>query len=208
MPYGRMGSAVQISYHPVDYIAEKDVTFNDVICGRGGAVNNHSGNMRFRQLISKFKHQYMTESKQSKAYVAVRVLEAVKSSTPPGRFLCKYPVGYLECGDDRAREKTKQALREGAAKMRKQGYGGGTGSVGSDDTASLFDVNNEKRGMSIILLPNERCGGGGGASIEEEKMEYQLDPKYSVVFEPPRDKKQDDDDLEPASKKIKQGTPV
>ena len=221
MPYGHFSSgAVPIPYHPVEYIAEKDVTVNDVICGRGGAVNNHPGNMRFRQLISKFKHQYMTESKQSKPYVAVRVLEAVKSSSPPGRFLVKYPGGYLECGDDRAREKAKQALREGAAKMRKQqGYGGGGGgteSVGSDDTASLFDINNEKRGMSRILLPNERYrGGGGGASIE---MEYQLDPKYSVVFEPPRNKKKqvddddnpprmqdgDDDDLEPASKKMKQ----
>lgn len=225
MPYGHFGSAVQIPYHPMEYIAEKSVTVNDVICGRGGAVNNHPGNMRFRQLISKFKHQYMTESKQSKPYVAVRVLEAVKSSTPPGRFLVKYPGGYLECGDDRAREKAKQALREGAAKMRKQGYGGGgTESVGSDDTASLFDINNEKRGMSRILLPNERSrgggGGGGGASIKEEEMEYQLDPKYSVVFEPPSNKKQDDDDkplrmqdgddddLEPASKKMKQGTPV
>ena len=215
MPYGHhFGSAVQIPYHPVEYIAEKDVTINDVICGRGGAVNNHPGNMRFRQLISKFKHQYMTESKQSKPYVAVRVLEAVKSSTPPGRFLVKYPGGYLECGDDRAREKAKQALREGAAKMRKQGYGGGTESVGSDDTASLFHINNEKRGMSRILLPNERSRGGVGGvgSIEEE--EYQLDPKYSIVFEPPRNKKQDDDkpprkrddddDLEPASKKMKQ----
>ena len=55
------------------------------------------------------------------------------------------------------------------------------------------------------------CGSSGGVgSIEEE--EYQLDPKYSIVFEPPRNKKQDDkpprkrdgdDDLEPASKKMK-----
>jgi hypothetical protein len=78
----------------------------------------------------------MMETKQSKPSVAMRVLEAVKNATPPGRyergvwcfycfvtdvadqycvlssftfrlhrFLVKYPRGYLECGDDRAREK-------------------------------------------------------------------------------------------------------
>lgn len=53
----------------------------------------------------------MTESKQSKPYVAVRVIEAVKNSNPPGRFLVKYPGGYLECDDVRAREKAKQAFQ-------------------------------------------------------------------------------------------------
>lgn len=72
-------------YHPPaaahqEYITE--VTNNDVICGRGGAVNNHAGNRRFRKLINEFKHQYLNEVKQRKPAVAMRVLEAVK----PGRY--------------------------------------------------------------------------------------------------------------------------
>lgn len=154
---------------------------------RGGAINNHPGNMRFRQFIQQFKHQYMIESKQSKPYVAVRVIEAVKNSNPPGRFLVKYPGGYLECSDDRAREKAKQALREGAAKMRKEGHGAETGALEASNDA------NEQREMKRVLLPNER-------SCNE--IEYHDDPEYSNVFDPPHKKK--DDDFEPPRKKIKE----
>lgn len=154
---------------------------------RGGAINNHPGNMRFRQFIQQFKHQYMVESKQSKPYVAVRVIEAVKNSNPPGRFLVKYPGGYLECSDDRAREKAKQALREGAAKMRKEGHGAKTGALEASNDA------NEQSEIKRVLLPNER-------SCNE--IEYHDDPEYSNVFDPPHKKK--DDDFEPPRKKTKE----
>jgi len=153
---------------------------------RGGAVNNHPGNMRFRHFIHQFKHQYMIESKQSKPYVAIRVIEAVKNSNPPGRFLVKYPGGYLECGEDRAREKAKQALREGAAKMRK------LGSVVKSGESEASDYAIEQHGMKRSLLPNER-------SCEDE---YQHNPEYSNIFEPPH--KIQDDVFEPPRKKIKE----
>ena len=152
---------------------------------RGGAINNHPGNIRFRQFIQQFKHQYMTESKQSKPYVAVRVIEAVKNSNPPGRFLVKYPGGYLECGDDRAREKAKQALREGAAKMRKECCR--TGALEASNDA------NEQSGMKRILLPIERT---------RNEIEYHDDPEYSNVFDPPH--KKQDNDFEPLRKKVKE----
>ena len=154
---------------------------------RGGAVNNHPGNMRFRQFIQQFKHQYMIESKQSKPYVAILVIEAVKSSNPPGRFLVKYPGGYLECGDDRSREKAKQALREGAAKLRKLSSVVESGKVEASHDAI------EQRGMKRILLPNER-------SCNE--IEYQHNPEYSNIFEPPH--KKQDDAFESPRKKIKE----
>jgi hypothetical protein len=83
----------------------REATDNDVICGRGGAINSHPGNMRFREFINEFKFQYLRESKQTKPKVAMRVLELVKQSNPPGRFLFKCPEGYLECSEDRAKEK-------------------------------------------------------------------------------------------------------
>ena len=83
----------------------REATQNDVICGRGGAINNHPGNQRFRKFINEFKYQYLHESKQTKPKVAMSVLELVKQSTPPGRFLHKCEKGYLECSEDRAKEK-------------------------------------------------------------------------------------------------------
>lgn len=149
-----------------EYITE--ITDNDVICGRGGAVNAHPGNVRFRKFISEFKHQYLTEIKQKKPLVAQRVLSAVRSSNPPGRFLVKCgEIGYLPCDEDRAREKASQALREGAAKLRKQGY-----STTKIESPTVAVVNVQTR----ILLPNEK-----------ETDEPNNDPKYTE-FDPPKKK--------------------
>ncbi|KAL7530071.1 hypothetical protein ACHAXR_005898 [Thalassiosira sp. AJA248-18] len=171
-PYGRFGKTPIVAGRPQQIVTQEyitEVTNNDVICGRGGAVNNHPGNRRFRQFIAEFKHQYLSETKQKKPLVAMRVLEAVKNSNPPGRFLIKYPEGYVKCGDDRAREKASQALREGAAKLRKQGYK--CVKYGEDHA-------HQKRGLTKILLPNERAFD----------QSYCGDPEYSSEFEPPRKK--------------------
>jgi hypothetical protein len=131
----------------------------------------------------------MTESKQVKPYIAVRVIEAVKNSDPPGRFLVKYPGGYLECSEDRAREKAKQALREAAAKIRKEGFDVEGGAVESSNDANDADDADdaddaiEQRGLKRILLPNERSFNA---------IEYHDEPEYSDIFEPPYKKKDDD----------------
>ena len=50
------------------------------------------------------------------------IVEAVRSLNPPGRFLDKDPSTGLwsDIGHKRAVEKTSQALRDGAATLRKQ----------------------------------------------------------------------------------------
>eukprot|EP00571_Detonula_confervacea_P014706 CAMPEP_0172297620 /NCGR_PEP_ID=MMETSP1058-20130122/571_1 /TAXON_ID=83371 /ORGANISM="Detonula confervacea, Strain CCMP 353" /LENGTH=513 /DNA_ID=CAMNT_0013006789 /DNA_START=391 /DNA_END=1932 /DNA_ORIENTATION=- len=174
MPYGHHPYMVS---HPQPTLHQEcitDVTNNDVICGRGGAVNKHPGNRRFRQFIEDFEHQYLNEKKERKPFVAMHVLEAVKNSNPPGRFLVKYPGGYLECNDDRAREKASQALRERAAKLRKQGYGQ-SGDV--KKCACQTPVNKRVNHGGKIMLPTERACG-----------HYHSDPKYSADFVPPQKK--------------------
>ena len=89
-----------------------NATSNDVICGRGGAINNHPGNKRFRGFINELKYQYLHEPKQTKPNVAMRVLNLIKQSDPPGRFLMKFPEGYLECSVDRAKEKGELATED------------------------------------------------------------------------------------------------
>lgn len=101
--YDRRTGKPQIAAGDQEYISK--ATSNDVICGRGGAINNHPGNKRFRGFINELKYQYLHEPKHTKPNVAMRVLNLIKQSNPPGRFLMKFPEGYLECSVDRAKEK-------------------------------------------------------------------------------------------------------
>ena len=159
IPYGRTGhrTLIESVKNPeAATIKKDDVTDNDVICGRGGKVNNHPGNKRFREFISQHKLDYLNASKIDKPALADKILEKVK----PGRFLVQISGGYVECDDCRAREKASQALREGAAKLRKEGY-------------ALPDQ--ALKPSPKIKLPSERTG----------EVRYSHDPVYCEAFEPP-----------------------
>lgn len=92
---------------------------NDVLCGRGGGSNNHPGNESFRELVNEVKVPYVNCPKREKPLIARRIVEAVRHQTPPGRFLSKDNKGlWNDIGDGKAREKTSQALREGAPIIR------------------------------------------------------------------------------------------
>jgi hypothetical protein len=92
---------------------------SSAVCGRGGGSNNHPGNESFRELVNEVKVPYVNCPKREKPLIARRIVEAVRNQTPPGRFLCKDIKGlWNDIGDGRAREKTSQALREGAPIIR------------------------------------------------------------------------------------------
>merc|ERR1719253_234964 len=92
---------------------------NDVLCGRGGGSNNHPGNESFRELVNEVKVPYVNCPKREKPLIARWIVEAVRNQTPPGRFLSKDSKGlWNDIGDGKAREKTSQALREGAPIIR------------------------------------------------------------------------------------------
>ena len=96
-----------------------DSASSSAVCGRGGGSNNHPGNENFRQLVNEVKVPYVNCPKREKPLIARRIVEAVRNQTPPGRFLCKDIKGlWNDIGDGRAREKTSQALREGAPIIR------------------------------------------------------------------------------------------
>jgi hypothetical protein len=93
---------------------------HDVLCGRGGGSNNHRGNEAFRKLVGAVKVEYVACPKREKPIIAMRVVQAVRAQSPPGRFLQhdKLSNTWKDVGDNRAREKTSQALREGAPIIR------------------------------------------------------------------------------------------
>lgn len=97
---------------------------HDVLSGRGGSVNNHSGNVQFRKWVHVRKTDYnLAPSKVEKARVAQDIIALVRGQNPPGRFLQKDTsagIGnwWIELDEDRVIAKTSQALREGAPNIR------------------------------------------------------------------------------------------
>lgn len=98
---------------------------NDVLSGRGGGINAHEGNKRFREQVALRKEEYnLAPNKAEKTRIAVEVMETIVHQDPPGRFLQRDesmptgPTWWVEVGDARALAKTSQALREGAPQIR------------------------------------------------------------------------------------------
>ena len=98
---------------------EAEPTINDVLLGRGGATNAHTGNRLFRSLVSEFRPLYLTLPRKYKRSLARTIVIIVRRRG--GRFLrrvgegdCRDGNDYLyEVGDQKAESKTAQALREG-----------------------------------------------------------------------------------------------
>lgn len=107
---------------PVEHIV--DIKPNDVLSGRGGATNSHSGNRAFRSLVKMYQERYLKAKKRDKPSVAAIVVERIRekggrflkrvSTTPDGKVI------WMDIGDTRAKEKACQALREGAPEIRRK----------------------------------------------------------------------------------------
>ena len=86
---------------------------HDVLCGRGGATNNHEGNRRFRSIVVEHQSEYLTARKMEKAVIARQIVEAVHNNG--GRYLKRSKTAdtWVEVPLKQATAKTSQALREG-----------------------------------------------------------------------------------------------
>lgn len=92
---------------------------NDILCGRGGSINSHPGNVVFREWIHERKEEYnLADTKSAKTQITNDIFERIKSLEPPGRFLHKRGSNNLdntwsEVDDTKALAKISQCLREG-----------------------------------------------------------------------------------------------
>jgi hypothetical protein len=97
---------------------------NDVLCGRGGIINSHPGNEQYRKFVDRKKRLYLTARfKREKRLISIQIVYQVRNLNPPGRFLMKDPANpstWHEIGDEKAREKTSQILREMASTVKRQ----------------------------------------------------------------------------------------
>ena len=93
-----------------------DLHQNDVLCGRGGRVNGHEGNIQFRYICGEKKHVYMDNNttKNQKNAIALGVVMQIRSMNPPGRFLKQDTTTkeWYDIGSDAAIKKVGQAIRE------------------------------------------------------------------------------------------------
>jgi hypothetical protein len=97
---------------------------HDLLFGRGGGTNNHSGNIKFRRLVNEHKLRYLLCPKLEKPLVARDVVALWRALSPPGRFLScpemkRGPGSVKDCenewfevGDRKALAKASQCLRE------------------------------------------------------------------------------------------------
>jgi len=102
-----------------------DVRGEDVLCGRGAPSNFHPGNQYFRELISSNQVSYLASRRIDKPEISLAIVGKIKARG--GRFLkrTKIPGGisghfcWEDLGEQRAYEKTCQALREGGPEIRR-----------------------------------------------------------------------------------------
>lgn len=121
---------IHLNINPIESFLDTEVTIqemsnkpthNDVLLGRGVATNRHPGNENFRAIVSQHVEVYVVSTKKQKTSISRSIVEKVHKELN-GKFLEKNPKTGLwhEVDDKRALEKTAQALRDGAAPLRKQ----------------------------------------------------------------------------------------
>ena len=121
------GSASEDAIGPDGTVTIRKPGVHDVLLGRGGGTNNHTGNVKFRQLVKDHKMRYLACSKVEKPKVAREVVELWRKLDPPGRFLSRQESPtkktgpgstkdsnniWVEVSEKKAREKASQCLRE------------------------------------------------------------------------------------------------
>jgi hypothetical protein len=96
-------SQLEVDFQPSEY---------SVICGRGKASYDHTGNHRLRVLASMFVEKYSQTGcgKKHKSKLASHIVAMTRES---GGLFCKYEQGaWFEVGDHFAREKVSSMFRD------------------------------------------------------------------------------------------------
>jgi hypothetical protein len=97
----------------------------DVVCGKGKECFNHPGNRRFRAVIDANLKRYQTASnKMDKSAIVNEIVDLVrKDCSYNGGFVRPETYGdrWFEIGDDAAREKVGQVIRDSMLKQNPDG---------------------------------------------------------------------------------------
>lgn len=166
--YPPPGMMMMMMSPPIEYITA--IEPEDVLSGRGGATNSHSGNREFRRLVKKHQNEYLEAKKRDKPAVAAMIVDLIRSKG--GRFLRRLDqtnrigqVLYVDIGDERAKEKTCQALREGAPALRRK-----QAASASDESMDSREVGDDKKKeVAVTTETNEPDDGAEETTVKTEK---------------------------------------
>ena len=114
-----------VVYLPNDFVPGP----NHVVCARGKGYWNHSGNVRYRSIISSASQRYAkTTNKLDKSLIVSEIIHAIESgcdgrsddgSRSSSGFVKKEGKRFVLCDEHFMREKITQSLRDGLKDMYK-----------------------------------------------------------------------------------------
>lgn len=173
-------NTVNCCYSPEDDAAVETVIVpheHDILFGRGGKNNKHVGNERLRRMARASVPTYRTASKKSKSHISRTIVSDVHSLVPPGRFLKRdHDTGlWVEVGDDVAREKTSQALRDAVSAWN--------AAQGDDHAEDHPDAVHSMMSHADEMLPTRRDDDDDVA--EETRDEFLPPPPTGLMSSPP-----------------------
>jgi len=150
---------------------------NDVLSGRGGRINAHSGNVHFRELVESHKRDYLDPrtKKLEKAIIAARLVASIRNLDPPGKFLKEDPhTGmWVEIGDERAWKKAGQALRESAPEIRAEQHAQLQAAVVA---ASIRTQGKAAMGSPAMSRKSASSNGSGGRQADPPGPRHRPNP--------------------------------
>jgi len=113
----------------------------DVLCGRGGLINKHPGNIVYRKVVDYNKPFYQQVHKKHRILVSQSIVQSILNFG--GRFLTLGPSSknkrdsWVEIDFRRAVQKTSQALRERSSSQEDEAEEDAKRSaVGAEETSS------------------------------------------------------------------------
>ena len=154
------------SEHPLSSISEP--SDNDVLYGRGGRNNVHTGNKQFLDEVEKYYAAYNIAADSSQKYdITLDIVKRWRAQDPPGRFLMldEETKLWYDVGDQKARSKTSQAMRDVATKKKREMQGSNGAIVPTRETNVMSsDFHDEistpseapctKNGSAITKIPS------------------------------------------------------
>lgn len=137
---------------------DSELTDADVLFGRGGMTNAHPGNITFRALVEENRLCYGLAKKYEKSQIAISIVQRMRKNH--GRFLKKDEKTdrWYEVGDENARDKTSQTLREGLAKRYRAGLMAASGDKGRVSGRAESDQS-DHRGRKRTVESSQKDSG-------------------------------------------------
>lgn len=172
---------------PICSVTTDNPASQDILCGRGGSSNPHSGNCNFRRLIAANRAQYSSLTKKQKIQLARRIVDRIHGSG--GRFLAKDTASgcWYDVGVSRSVEKTSQALREKGTDSGGPGTASEVAIDGVDSEISAPSVTTEASTRAatapMLYIPKELKGVY--ASREPSPTAGMMDPT-TAAYHPPQ----------------------